>query len=116
MVMNRRSGILAGILLAVSSTVFFLFIGFPLFNVNNTQTDTPFSNVRNNQDVSTIGNDIDACISNPTSDCDQEMQQLSKFCEQNKDQYQQYPFCSDSRIQMYLNHRNSAQIKVNGEG
>lgn len=116
--MNRRKGLVTGIILAVSSAFFFIFIGFPAVNQQpGDQIGSPFSSSVNSPDaISTIANDIDSCVANPTSDCDQEMLQVSKFCEQNKGQEQNYPFCTDSRVQMYLDHRNMAQITVNGGG
>ncbi len=116
--MNRPRGFITGIILAVSSAAFFLFIGFPLFNSpSGNQVSSPFdSSVQSPETISTIANDIDACVSNPTSDCDQEMLQVEKFCQQNKGHEQNYPFCSDSRVQVYLNQRNMQQITVNGGG
>ena len=86
--MNRRSGFITGIILAVSSAFFFIFIGFPLFNQQSgDQIGSPFTNsVQSPETISTIASDIDSCVANPTSDCDQEMLQVSKFCEQNKGQ------------------------------
>ncbi|MGI0046018.1 MAG: hypothetical protein ACREBB_02355 [Nitrosotalea sp.] len=116
--MKRKNGIFAGIALAISSIFFFLFIGFPLFNQQSgDQVGSPFTTSMQSPDtISTIASDIDSCVANPTSDCDQEMLQVSKFCDQNRGQEQTYPFCSDSRIQMYLEHRSTAQITVNGGG
>ncbi len=116
--MNRKNGLITGIALAISSVFFFLFIGFPLFNQQSgDQVDSPFTSSTQSPDtISTIASDIDSCVANPTSDCDQEMLQVSKFCDQNRGQEQNYPFCSDSRIQMYLEHRDMAQITVNGAG
>lgn len=116
--MNRKGGLITGIILAISSVFFFIFVGFPLFGQQpDSQGGSPFSSsVQSPQEISTIASDIDSCIASPSSDCDQEMMQVSKFCEQNKGQEQNYPFCSDSRVQMYLEHRNMAQITVNGGG
>ena len=116
--MNRKGGVVTGVILAISSVFFFILIGFPLFNLQpNDQNNSPFSTSTQSPDtISTIANDIDSCVSNPTSDCDQEMLQVSKFCDQNKGQEQTYPFCSDTRVQMYIEQRNMAQIKVNGGG
>src|SRR5579863_8929768 len=116
--MNRKGGVITGVVLAISSVFFFIFIGFPLFNQQpSDQGNSPFSTSTQSPDtISTIASDIDSCVSNPTSDCDQEMLQVSKFCEQNKGQAQNYQFCSDARVQMYLEHRNMQQITVNGAG
>ncbi len=114
--MNKKSGLITGVILAVSSAFFFIFVGIPLFNQQSgDQVNSPFANnVQSSEEISTIASDIDSCMSNPTSDCDQEMTQVEKFCEQNKGQEQNYPFCADSRVQMYLEQRNTAQITVNG--
>ncbi len=116
--MNRKRGIITGIIIAVSSVFFFIFIGFPLFNSQSgNPADSPFADsIQSQQTISTIANDIDSCITVPSSDCDQEMMQVSKFCVQNKGQEQNYPFCSDARLQMYVENRNMAQIKVNDGG
>jgi hypothetical protein len=113
--MNRNRGIVTGVILAISSVFFFIFIGFPLFNQQpSDQGNSPFSSMQSPDSVSTIASDIDSCVSSPNSDCDQEMSQISQFCSQNKGQEQTYPFCSDTRIQMYIEQRNINQIKVNG--
>ncbi|MDE1763130.1 MAG: hypothetical protein KGH88_02665 [Thaumarchaeota archaeon] len=116
--MNRKGGVITGVILAISSAFFFIFLGFPLFNLQSgEQTGSPFdSSVQSPEAISTIANDIDSCVANPTSDCDQEMAQVEKFCQQNKGQEQNYPFCTDSRVSIYLEHRNMAQITVNGGG
>ncbi|MDE1830065.1 MAG: hypothetical protein KGI25_07065 [Thaumarchaeota archaeon] len=116
--MNRKRGLITGVILAISSAFFFLFIGFPLFNQQSgDQVGSPFtSSIQSPDSISTIASDIDSCVANPNSDCDQEMLQISKFCEQNKGQEQNYQFCSDSRVQMYIDNRNMAQITVNGGG
>ena len=109
--MNRKQGILTSIFLAAASAFAFYFIGSPFLNQND-QAENPFSNLTQSpESVSTIQNDIDACIANPTADCDQEMQQIPKFCEQNKDQ--NISFCSDPRIQTYLDQRGLSGPTVN---
>lgn len=116
--MNRKGGLITGIILAVSSGLFFVFMGLPQFGLQpNDSVDSPFTgSVQSPEALSTISSDIDGCISSPTTDCDQEMKQISQFCIQNKGQDANYPFCSDSRVQMYLEHRNSAQSGVNVGG
>ncbi len=116
--MNRRSGLITGIALAVSSVFFFIFIGFPLFSQQpGDGVNSPISGSDQSPDtISAIASDIDSCITTPTSDCDQEMLQVSKFCSQNKGQEQNYPFCADSRVQIYLEHRDMARNAVNGGG
>jgi len=109
--MNRKQGIMTSIFLAAASAFVFFFIGSPILNPND-QTVNPFSNLAQSpESVSTIQNDIDSCIANPTTDCDQEMQQVPKFCEQNKDQ--NISFCLDPRIQMYLDQRGITRPTIN---
>lgn len=107
--MNRRSGIITGILLAASSAFVFFFIGFPFLNQQSGEP-SPF-NAQNPDTVSTLASDIDSCVSNPTSDCDQEMVQVSKYCQQNKDQ--NISFCSDPRVKAYLDNRGLTLPPVN---
>ena|SRR5437870_4063590 len=109
--MNRKQGILTSVFLAAASAFAFYFIGSPILNQNG-QAENPFSNlVQSTGSVSTIQNDIDSCTANPTTDCDQEIQQIPKFCEQNKDQ--NISFCSDPRIQAYLDQRGLTQSAIN---
>jgi hypothetical protein len=108
--MNRRQGIITGIILAASSAFVFVFLGFPFLNQQPDQP-SPF-NGQNPDTVSTLASDIDSCVSNPTSDCDQEMMQISKYCEENKGQ--NIPFCSDPRVSAYLNNRGLTLPPVNG--
>lgn len=114
--MNRRGGLIAGIILAASSAFFFISIGLPFFGQQSIYPGgSPLSASPQSPDtISTIASDIDSCVSNPSSDCDQEMSQILQFCEQNKGQEQTYQFCSDTRVQMYVEQRDMTQIKVNG--
>jgi len=61
--------------------------------------------------VSTLTNDVDSCVTNPTSDCDQEMLQITKFCKDNKDQNN--PACSDARVFQYVDQRGLDRPIVN---
>lgn len=108
--MNRKGGLITGIILAASSALVFFFIGFPFLNQQADQP-SPF-NAQNPDTVSTLTSDIDSCVSNPSSDCDQEMIQISKYCQENKGQ--NIPFCSDPRIQAYLGNRGLTLPQVNG--
>ena len=60
--------------------------------------------------ISTLTSDIDACMSNPTSDCDQEMLQIKKYCSDNKDQSS---VCSDARVQEYVGNRGLERPVIN---
>ncbi len=61
--------------------------------------------------VPTLTNDVDACITNPTSDCDQEMLQIINFCKANKDQH--IPVCSDARVPQYVDQRGLERPAIN---
>jgi hypothetical protein len=61
--------------------------------------------------ISTLASDIDACMSNPTSDCDQEMMQINKYCNDNKGQ--DIPICSDARVKEYVGNRGLERPPIN---
>ena len=61
--------------------------------------------------ISTLTSDMDACVTNPTSDCDQEMLQITKFCNENKDQH--IPVCSDARVPQYVDQRGLERPAIN---
>jgi len=62
--------------------------------------------------VPTLTRDVDTCVTNPTSDCDQEMLQIMKFCKDNKDQ-QHIPVCSDARVPQYVDQRGLERPIIN---
>ncbi len=107
--MNRKQGVLTVIFIVAVSISAFFFIGSPMLDLND-QTGNPGLS-QNPESISTVQNDIESCVANPTADCDQEMQQIPKFCEQNKDQNISY--CSDPRVQMYLDQRGLLQSTIN---
>jgi len=59
----------------------------------------------------TLTTDVDSCVTNPTSDCDQEMLQIIKFCKDNKDQH--IPVCSDARVSQYVDQRGLERPIIN---
>ncbi len=61
--------------------------------------------------IPTLASDVDACVTNPTSDCDQEMLQITKFCNENKDQH--IPVCSDARVPQYIEQRGLERPAIN---
>lgn len=61
--------------------------------------------------VPTLTSDVDACVTNPTSDCDHEMLQIMKFCKDNKDQH--VPVCSDARVPQYVDQRGLERPIIN---
>ena len=109
--MDRRKGLFAGIILAVASASMFYFFMYPLYTPGG-QSDNPFSDFNQNPaDVPTLTNDVDTCMSTPSSDCDQEMLQISKFCQQNKGS--NIPVCSDARVQQYIDMHGLARPAIN---
>ena len=66
---------------------------------------------QNPDSISTLTGDVDACVTNPTSDCDQEMLQIKKFCSVNKDQH--IPVCSDARVTQYVDQRGLERPAIN---
>jgi hypothetical protein len=66
---------------------------------------------QNPDSVSTLTDDVDVCVANPTSDCDQEFLQIIKFCKDNSDK--PIPVCSDSRVQQYVDQRGLQRPVVN---
>lgn len=76
------------------------------------QGQNPISSLNQSSNaVSTLTNDVDTCVTNPTSDCDQEMLQIAKFCKDNKDQNN--PTCSDARVAQYIDQRGLDRPIVN---
>ena len=66
---------------------------------------------QNPNSIPTLTSDVDACVTNPTSDCDQEMLQIKKFCNENKDQH--IPVCSDARVPQYIDQRGLERPAIN---
>ena len=73
------------------------------------QGQTPVNQSSNS--VSTLTDDVDGCVTNPTSDCDQEMLQISQYCKDKRDQ--QIPACSDARVAQYIDQRGLDRPVVN---
>ena len=64
----------------------------PISNFNQTLNSIP-----------TLTADVDACMSSPTLDCDQEILQIKLLCNEDKDAH--IPVCSDTRVQRYIDQR-----------
>ncbi len=86
------------------------FFVYPFFGSNDSNQG-PFSTTQDPNSIPTLTNDVDSCASNPTSDCDQEMLQIEKFCNDNKGQ--DIPVCSDSRVQQYIEKHGLQRPVVN---
>lgn len=111
--MDRRRGVLLGMILAgVSGMIFYFFTSPILYPSSDQNSGNPITGPNQNPDtLSTLENDVDSCISNPTSDCDQEMLQILNYCQQNKDQ--NIPACSDARVQQYVEQRGLNRPIIN---
>ncbi|MGI0065563.1 MAG: hypothetical protein ACREA5_06325 [Nitrosotalea sp.] len=66
---------------------------------------------QNPDSISTLANDVDACVTTPTSDCDQEMLQIKNYCTSNRGQ--NIPICSDVRVQEYIDSRGLERPTIN---
>lgn len=104
----RRISTYLIIALALGFSVYF-FIS-PFLNPENKTGLIPGFNQDPNS-ISTLTSDVDACVSTPTSDCDQEMMQIKNFCSENKDQ--NIPVCSDPRVQKYIDQRGLERPIIN---
>lgn len=108
--MNRNKGFFVGIIFAAASFAVFYFISPPFGNMQGDGGFFPGMN-QGPGTVPTLTDDIDACVANPTSTCDQEMQQILDFCKNSKDP--NIPACSDSRVQAYVDNRGLNRPTIN---
>jgi hypothetical protein len=104
----RRLSTYLIILIAFGFSLYFFILPF-LNPVNNSNLIPIFNQDPNS--VPTLTSDVDACVINPTSDCDQEMLQITKFCKESKDQ--NIPVCSDTRVQQYIDQRGLGRPTIN---
>ena len=108
MTITRR--ILTYLIIAVALGFSVYFFISPFLDSGNKTDLIPGFNQDPNS-IPTLTNDVDACVSNPTSDCDQEILQIKKFCNENKDQ--NIPVCSDTRVQQYIDSRGLERPIIN---
>ena len=108
MTTKRRAPIYFVIAVAFAFTAYFF--ASPFLSSSNQDGLIPSIN-QSPDSVSTLASDIDACMSNPTSDCDQEMLQIKKYCSDNKDQ--NISVCSDVRVQEYVDNRGLERPPIN---
>jgi hypothetical protein len=97
------------IALALGFSIYFFISPF-LNPVDQGQNLVPSFNQDPNS-ISTLTSDVDACVTNPTAYCDQEMLQIKKFCNENKDQ--NILVCSDARMQQYVDQRGLERPTIN---
>jgi hypothetical protein len=111
MAVRRKAPIYFAIVISFAFTIYFFVSPF----LSSSSQDGIIPTINQNPDsVSTLASDIDACISSPTPDCDQEMLQIKKYCTDNKDQ--NYPVCSDVRVQEYVDNRGLERPTINTGG
>ena len=108
MAVKRRAPIYFVIAISFAFTVYFFVSPF----LSSSNQDGLIPSINQSPDsVSTLASDIDTCVSSPTSDCDQEMLQIKKYCVDNKNQ--NIPVCSDVRVQEYIDNRGLERPIIN---
>ena len=105
---KRRIPIYLVIALAFAFTIYFFVSPF-MYGSDQGGTIPPLN--QSPDSISTLSNDIDACVSAPTSDCDQEMLQIKNYCNNNKGQ--NISICSDTRVQQYIDSRGLERPVIN---
>lgn len=108
--MDIKQRIATYFIIAVAFGFSIYFFASPFLNPSNQGSLVPSFN-QSPESISTLTSDIDACMSNPTSDCDQEMLQIKKYCNDNKDQ--NISVCSDARVQEYVSNRGLERPPIN---
>lgn len=107
--MDKARKITTYLIIAVAFGFSIYFFASPFLGSQD-QTIMPGLN-QSPDSVPTLTNDVDTCVTNPSSDCDQEMLQIIKFCKDNKDQ--QIPVCSDARVPQYVDQRGLERPVIN---
>lgn len=105
---KRRIPIYLVIALAFAFTIYFFVSPF-MYGSDQGGVIPPLN--QSPDSISTLSNDIDACVSAPTSDCDQEMLQIKNYCNNNKGQ--NISVCSDVRVQEYIDSRGLERPVIN---
>jgi hypothetical protein len=108
--MDKRRRVPTYLIIAVAFGFSIYFFASP-FLYPSDQTGTIPGLNQSPDSVSTLTSDVDACMSNPGSDCDQEMLQISKYCDDNKGQ--NISICSDARVQQYIGNRGLERPVIN---
>ena len=108
--MNKARKISTYMIIAAAFGFSVYFFIYPFIGSEDQSSLIPSFNQDPNS-VSTLTSDVDACVTNPTSDCDQEMLQIKKFCQENQDQH--IPVCSDPRVSQYVDHRGLERPAIN---
>jgi hypothetical protein len=109
--MDKARKILTYLVIAVAFGFSMYFFVSPFLDSEDQGQNTIPGFNQSPDSISTLTSDVDACITNPTSDCDQEMLQITKFCKYNKDQH--IPVCFDARVPQYVDQRGLERPTVN---
>ena len=104
----RRIPLYFVIAIAFALTIYFF--ASPFMSGSDQSGQIPPLN-QNPDSISTLTSDIDSCVSTPTSDCDQEMLQIKKYCADNRGQ--NISVCSDVRVQEYIDSRGLERPVIN---
>jgi len=107
---ERTRRIATYLIIALAIGFSFYFFISPFLDQGNKTDLIPGFNQDPNS-IPTLTSDVDGCVSNPTSDCDQEMLQIKNFCKENKGQ--NIPVCSDPRVQQYIDNRGLERPSIN---
>jgi hypothetical protein len=108
--MDMRRRISTYIIIAITFAFSVYFFISPFLNPSDQGNLMPSPN-QSPDSASTLTSDVDGCVSNPTSDCDQEMLQVKKYCSGNNNQ--NVPVCSDARVQEYIDNRGLDRPTIN---
>lgn len=108
MAIKRKAPIYFVIAISFAFTAYFFVSPF----LSTSDQDGLIPSINQSPDsVSTLASDVDACVSSPTSDCDQEMLQIKKYCVANKNR--DTSVCSDVRVQEYIDNRGLERPIIN---
>lgn len=108
--MDTRRRISTYLVIAVAFGFSIYFFASPFIYPSDQSGTMPALN-QSPDSISTLASDVDACMSNPTSDCDQEMLQINRYCNDNKGQ--NISICSDPRVQEYVGNRGLERPPIN---
>ncbi len=108
--MDKRRRVSTYLIIAVAFGFSVYFFASPFLYQSDQTGAIPGLN-QSPDSVSTLTSDVDACMSNPSPDCDQEMLQISKYCDGNKGQ--NVSICSDARVQQYIGNRGLERPVIN---
>jgi hypothetical protein len=108
--MDKRRRLSTYLVIAVAFAFSIYFIASPFLSPSDQSGTIPGLN-QSPDSVSTLTSDIDSCMTTPSSDCDQEMLQIGKYCDANKGQ--NISICSDARVPQYISNRGLERPVIN---